>query len=296
VTEAEFDRIYAQVPQEQKQRFWQFRADHPYKEMDIDGPSWRYIACGKGDRTLLFLAGGFLKADMWFFPISTLEDTHRIIAPDAYALQGIFTMDRVCETICQMLDREEVEEATVIGISAGGGVAQILLQEFPERVEHAVLSHTGVVEGGADAEGRTKRILRLVRLMPLPVIRWILKRVTAGTAPTSSKWMAFHDAYMREATAQIDKAMVLRFFQSSLEARRSFAFRTGVMQSWSGQVLVLSSADDENSITSLAKHKTRYPKATTHVFEEGGHHTFMFFPEAYTRVLRMFLESAPGGR
>jgi pimeloyl-ACP methyl ester carboxylesterase len=291
-----FDRIYARVPLEQKQRLWHFRTDHPYKEIDVDGAPWRYIACGTGDRTLLFLPGGFLKADMWFFPISALEDTHRIIAPDAYALQGILAMDRVRGAICQMLDREGVEKVTVIGISAGGGVAQLLLQEYPERVERAVLSHTGVAEGNADAERRTERLLRLVRLMPLAVIRWVLKKATARTIPASSNWVAFHNAYMREAAAHIDKAMVVGFFQSSLETRRGFAFSTGVGRPWDGQVLLLSSADDEHSIASLTKHKTRYPTATTHVFEEGGHHTFMFFPESYTRTLRRFLQSTSGGQ
>ena len=53
---------------------------------------------------------------------------------------------------------------------------------------------------------------------------------------------------------------------------------------------MLGSRDDTAAFGSLGKLQARYPNATTHVFEEGGHHTFMFFPEAYTAALKTFLD------
>jgi hypothetical protein len=78
MTGSDFDEIYAQVPAEQKRLLWDFRAGHPYSELDVDGTPWRYIACGQGENVLLFLPGGFLKADMWFHPILALEKTYRV--------------------------------------------------------------------------------------------------------------------------------------------------------------------------------------------------------------------------
>ena len=120
--------LYRDVPAEQREQLLRFRATHPYHQLDVDGTTWRYLACGEGDRTLLFLPGAFLQADMWFKQILALETDHRIIAPDAYALQGIFDLERVCRTILESLDAEGIERATVVGLSAGGGVAQGLLQ------------------------------------------------------------------------------------------------------------------------------------------------------------------------
>ena len=50
----DLDRIYKDVPAEQKQMLLDFRASHPYKEMAIHGTAWRYLSCGQGEHALLF--------------------------------------------------------------------------------------------------------------------------------------------------------------------------------------------------------------------------------------------------
>jgi pimeloyl-ACP methyl ester carboxylesterase len=289
----DFDAIYAQVPDAQKQLLHEFRANHPYSELDVAGTLWRYIACGQGERALLFLPGGFLKADMWFHPILELEKDHRIVAPDSFTLQGVFAMDDVCSAIARVLDAERVERITIVGISAGGGVAQLFLQEYPERVEHLVLSHCGVIEGGGEAEDRVKRILWLVKIVPLFITRRILLMMrTTGNVPHTSEWVVFHNAYFREANAHIKKEMFVRFLQGSRETRRHFVHKPEVLEAWPGEVLILSSKDDEVTLRSLDELQARYPRAKTHLFEQGGHHTFLFFPKEYTAVLTRFLQKA----
>jgi len=117
---------------------------------------------------------------MWFNQILTLEEDYGIITPDAYTLPDVVDLDMVCDLLVRSLDAEGIERATVVGISAGGGVAQGLLQRHPERVEHVVLSHCDVLEHSAEGERTTRRILWLVRLLPMIVIRRVLKRMTAG--------------------------------------------------------------------------------------------------------------------
>ena len=285
-----FEALYAGVPAAQKRLLLDFRAGHAYSELDVNGARWRYIACGQGDEALLFLPGGFLRADMWFHPILALEKTYRIIAPDAFTLQRTFAMDDVYSAIVRILEAERVEKVTTVGLSAGGGVAQFLVQTHPERVERLVLSHCGVIEGRAEAQKSASRTLRLIKMLPLFVTRWVLMKRTAGNAPPSSEWVAFHNAYFREASSRIEKEMFVGFIQGSLDMRRSFVFKPETLETWPGEVLVLSSKDDPLSIHSLDELKARYPRARTHVFEEGGHHTFMFFPETFTAALKTFLD------
>ena len=286
---ASFDEIYENAPAEQKQLLQDFRANHPYKELDVGGTRWRYIACGQGDKALLFLPGGFLAADMYFHAVLALEETHRIIVPDSYTLQGTFNMDDVCRAIVHILDAEGVEKATVIGLSAGGGIAQYFIQEYPERVEHLVLSHCGIVERDAEAASKLKKMHSLVKILPLFVTRRIVLKMTAGHVPPSSKWVEFHNAYFREASSRINKTMFVRFLEGSMEVRGRFVFKPEVLESWAGETLILASKDDQAAFASLGKLQARYPRAKTHLFEEGGHHTFMFFPEAYTAVLKDFV-------
>jgi pimeloyl-ACP methyl ester carboxylesterase len=284
-------KTYQNVPPPQRTRLLTFRATHPYTQLATNGTPWRYIASGRGDRTLLFLPGAFLKADIWFNQILALETDHRIIAPDAYALQGLFDLDAVCDALVQTLDAAGIEKATVIGISAGGGVAQLLLQTHPDRVEHTVFSHCGVLEHSSEAERQTRRILWLVRILPLFVIRRILKKMTTGETPSSSQWIAFHEAYIQEAIRNVDKPTVVRFLRSGLETRRRFTFEPEILESWPGSILILSSQDDALSRPSIEKLQARYPRATTELLEDCGHHAVLFFPEAYTAALRQFLQT-----
>ena len=286
----DFDRIYKDVPAEQKQMLLDFRASHPYKEMAIHGTAWRYLSCGQGDKALLFVPGGFLAADMYFHTVLALEKTYLIIVPDSYTLQGTFNMDDVCRAIVHILEAEGVEKVTVIGLSAGGGIAQYFIQEHPERVEHLVLSHCGILERSAEAENKLKKMLTLVKILPLFVTRRILLKMTTGNVPPSSNWIALHNAYFREASFHIHKAMIVRFLQGAVETRRRFVSEPEVLESWPGETLILASRDDQVSVPSLEKLQARYPRARTHLFEEGGHHTFMFFPEAYTAALKGFLD------
>jgi aminoacrylate hydrolase len=288
--DSDFDQIYAEVPVEQRQLLQEFRASHPYKELDVDSTRWRYIACGQGDKALLFLPGGFLAADMYFHAVLALEETHRIIVPDSYTLQGTFDMDDVCHAIIHILDAEGVEKATVIGLSAGGGIAQYFIQEYPQRVEHLVLSHCGILERDPDAASKLKKMHSLVKILPLFVTRRILMRMTAGDVPLSSTWVEFHNAFFREASSRITRTMFVRFLEGSMEVRGHFMFRPQVLESWAGETLILASKDDQAAYASLGKLQARYPRAQTHLFEEGGHHTFMFFPEVYTAVLKEFVE------
>ena len=289
-----FDEIYARVPVEQREILREFRASHAYKDVDVAGTRWRYIACGQGDQALLFIPGGFLAADMWFHSILAFEKEYRIVVPDSYTLQGTFDIDEVCSALVCILDAEGINKATAIGLSAGGGVAQYFLQAHPERVEHEVFSHCGLIERDAEAEKALKRLLTLARLLPLWVIRRILLKRTAGNIPPTSTWINFHNAYFQEAGARLTKEMFLRFLQSGAQVRQRFAFKRDVVEAWPGQVLLLASRDDEMAIRSLDKLRAHYPRAGTHLFNEGGHHTFMLFPEAYTAALGVFLEEVKG--
>lgn len=285
-----FDELYIQVPAGQKRLLEDFRANHPYKAIDVQGVPWRYIACGQGDQALLFLPGGFLAADMWFHSILALEQDYRIVVPDSFTLQGVFSMDAVCRALICNLKAEGIEKATIIGLSAGGGVAQYFVQEHPEWVSHLALSHCGILESDVKAQDKLGRLLKLVRLLPLFVIRRVILRATTGQVPPSSDWVEFHHAFFREASARMDKDMVMRFLEEGLETRRSFIARPEVLDAWPGEVLILSSRDDDNTTASVNKLQRQFPRARTHLFEQGGHHTFLFFAEAYTNVLKTFLD------
>lgn len=279
------DSLQAQVAMLQR-----FRQTHPYKTADVGGARWRYLVVGRGEHALLFLPGAFLRADMWFYSILALEDRFRILAPDSFALQDEATGVDAAQASVRLMQAESIPKATAIGLSAGGGVAQMLVQAHPERVDHLVLSHCGVLESDPAVEARLRKFYTLARILPVTLVRTFLLRRTSGRIPASSRWRSFTETYFRQAASAIDKHVVLRFLGQGLQVRQGTRMRAGTPARWQGQVLLLSSKDDAITYPSLEKHQAHYPQARTHVFDEGGHHTFMLFPETYTAVLAGFLD------
>lgn len=284
-----FDQIYANVPDEQKKELIRFRATHPYKELKINASSWRYIACGKGSKTLLFLPGAFMKADLWFQTIMTFEKDYRIIALDDYSLEGIFVMRDICQAYVEILDHECIQKAIVIGVSGGAGVAQIFLQEYSQRVDHIVFSHCGIVK--PENVRRVQKQLKLIKYLPFPVLYRILSIISKNRreSPVNSEWVTFRNAYLREMGQLLNKNILLQFFEQAAIAHQEFQFDPIIVANFPGRILILSSKGDEWTHIQETELKKRYPNAETHIFREGGHHVILLFPKTYNSVLAKFL-------
>ena len=282
------DRIFSHVPQEQRLLFSRFHERHSTKAIEVDGKPWSYFSCGQGSTTLLFLAGAFLRADMWFYAIGELENQFRILAPDSNMLVGL-SPSAALEAIPRIMKEEGVSTVTVIGLSAGGGMAQLLLQRYPDLVDDVVLSHTGVLDARPGLEAQIRRLTRIVKLLPIALVQRVLAKRTSGTCTVTTPWRVFHDAYFHQSTVAVTKPMVLDFLRFSLSLRKNFSFEPTALRAWRGCTLIMTSKDDSVTFGSVEQLRERFPQSRVHVFESGGHHTFMLYPEAYTATLAEFL-------
>ena len=259
-----------------------FRAAHPYQRLDFEEWSWRYIHAGHGERVLLLLPGAFIGAEMWLHLVTALQERYRILAPDMPSKS--LTFAEMNAAFIKLLDSEGVNGAIVIGYSAGGGLAQVFTQSHPERVEGLILSHCTPLS--ADTARRVERLIRAVKLLPVSAIRAIFRR-RSKDYPSTSEWAEFTRAFFAERIATLDKSDLVRFFESGLETARALRFDP---RKWRGKTLLLSSKDDQTTFKRLGEMQVRYPAAQTHVFEQGGHHTLLLFPELYNSILANFLD------
>jgi pimeloyl-ACP methyl ester carboxylesterase len=285
---ASFDELYRDVPQAQKSQLQAFRSRHQLKPIETGGIEWSYLSCGTGTRSLLFLAGAFLPFDMWFYMIDEFEARYRVLAPDSNILAGLSAREAL-DALPRLMDQEQVETATVIGLSAGGGMAQMMLQEHADRVEDLILSHTGILESDPVTERRLERSIRLVRVLPNRLVRRVIQKRTGGEPPASSPWLQFHEAYFREQRSAINKRIVAEFLRNGLQLRREYRHEPEAYASWNGRILILGSEDDPVTTNGLEKLKSRFPQAAVRLLPEGGHHTFMLYPEEYAAALTGFL-------
>lgn len=259
-----------------------FRFTHPRHQMKFEDWSWQYICTGSGEQTLLLLPGAFIGAEMWLHLITTLEDRYRILAPDMPSKS--LTLAEMHAAFIKLLDSEKIDRVILIGYSAGSGLAQAFAQTHPERVEALILSHCTPLN--VETSHRVERLIRIMKLLPVHLIRAMFRR-RSKDYPPNSEWADFTRAFFAEKIASLNKADLIRFFQSGVEAARAFHFDP---QGWHGKTLLLSSKDDKTTFKRLEEMQTRYPAAQTYVFEQGGHHTLLLFPEIYNLTLTGLLE------
>ena len=271
-----------QIPAYQLALLRDFRATHPYHYLEFEDWSWQYIRAGSGERALLLLPGAFVGAEMWFHLIMALQDRYRLLAPDMPSKS--LTLEQVNAAFIKLLDTEGIGKATIVGYSAGGGLAQAFAQAHPERVEHLVLSHCTPLS--SETARRVERLIRIVRLLPMPLIRAIF-RGRSNDYPVTSEWMNFTRAFFAERIAALEKSSLIQFFESGVETAKTFKLAP---QERICPMLLLSSKDDATTFKRLNEMQSRYPTAQTHVFDEGGHHTLLLFPEIYNSTIANFID------
>ncbi|HJZ12846.1 MAG TPA: hypothetical protein VJ521_11885, partial [Acidobacteriota bacterium] len=105
-----------------------------------------------------------------------------------------------------------------------------------------------------------------------------------------SEWAGFTRAFFAERIATLQKDNLIQFIRSGVEAARAFQFDGQALQNWNGRILLMSSKDDMTTFPRLNEMQARYPTAQTQIFEQGGHHTLLLFPEIYNSSLANFLD------
>src|SRR3954447_10105307 len=129
------------------------------REHVVDGI--RYLEAGAGWPVVLIHAFP-LGPEMWTPQLARVPDGWRFIAPDLNGLAvnlppegGRTTMDDYARGIARLLDRLEIDNATIGGLSMGGYVTFALFRLAPERFTGVILADT---RPGADSpEGKAAR-------------------------------------------------------------------------------------------------------------------------------------------
>lgn len=120
MTNLNINPFFKDIPEEQRELFLDFHSNHPYSSITFNNRELRYISSGEGKKTLVFLHGALVRPDMWFYPITKLEDKFRIIAP-LFPPQMMGAQD-AADFVRSILKKENISKAVLIGYSYGGGV------------------------------------------------------------------------------------------------------------------------------------------------------------------------------
>ncbi len=282
-----FDKIYRNVPQDQREEFRKFRSTHPYTELAVGNVLWNYISCGKGKETLVLLPGGFRFAEEWFRLITALESEYKIISPTYPALP---TMADHMRGVAHILETEKADHVHVLGISFGGWLAQCFVRSYPDIVKTVMLSNTS---GHGPSAAQMRLALTLVPMYPDRAFRFGMKKgyLRLLTVPDSDR--EFWKAYIEEVTLNTTKNFILAQRKCFLDFTTNYTFSKDDLSDWPGRILILKS-DNDQAFNKSAREalESLYPAAQVHTFHNAGHMPLCNNPEEYVLVVRTFLKES----
>jgi pimeloyl-ACP methyl ester carboxylesterase len=272
----------------------------------VHGHRISFVRAGSGP-VLLLLHGIGNNCQTWAPVIDRLAETHTVIAPDLLGHgksdkpRGDYSVAAFANGVRDLLSVLDIERATVVGHSLGGGIALQFAYQFPERCERLVL----VSSGGLGPE-----LSASLRAATLPGAELVLTALTGISGPLRSGFSALDRLGQAAGLRRVrDLAEVGEtiFALKDVEARRAF-LRTlrGVVDSRGQAVSALDRLYLAQSLPMLVVWGSRdpivpalhaetvremVPGARVEVFEGAGHWAHLDDPDRFCDVLLHFLDS-----
>ncbi len=284
-----FEKIYAGIAPQRVQELIDFRNTHPYLSFQSNGTTWRYQQDGRGERAMLFLAGGIQYGEAWFRYINHFKDRCRVLAityPDEVQRMAdvIDALERLCEI-------ERLEALCVVGTSLGGLVDQLFVRRCPERISHLVIANT--THPDPQYAKRLQARLPLLPLIPTVLLRYLAqKRLAQYSNPSHRKTKGFYDAYLIEHSLyHTTRAWIANHYRLIIDFCTHVQFTPADLAAWSGKILLVESEDDLFPESTREALRALYPRAAVYRYGKGsGHSPAMDNEEEYRRMLEDFFE------
>jgi pimeloyl-ACP methyl ester carboxylesterase len=270
----------------------------------VHGHRRAFVRAGSGP-ALLLLHGIGNNCQTWAGVIQRLAENYTVFAPDLLGHgdsdkpRGDYSIAAYANGMRDLLSVLDVERATVVGHSLGGGIALQFAYQFPERCERLAL----VGSGGLGPE-----LSAGLRAATLPGAELVLTALTGVSGPLRLGFQAVDRIgqvsglhRLRDLAEAGDALLGLK----DVEARRAF-LRTlrGVVDAHGQAVTALDRLYLANSIPMLviwggndpivpALHaetvRTLVPTARVEVFERAGHWPHLDEPDRFCDVLLDFM-------
>ncbi|WP_235738939.1 alpha/beta fold hydrolase [Nocardioides alcanivorans] len=279
-------------------------SDFEVQYVDLHGYRRAYVKAGSGP-ALLLVHGLGCDHTTWAPVVEGLARNHTVIAPDLLG-HGLSDKPRADYSIAayangmrDLLSVLDIESATVVGHSLGGGVAMQFAYQFPERTERLVLVGAGGL--GPEVTPLLRAITlpgvqHLLAVGGLPGIRHLGAAALRGLGSTSLPGTrdlgeiativdSFADRGTRTAVRQVTRSVIDWRGQYVTMADRAYLVGDlPVCVVWGRDDLVLPVAHAE------VAHRL-VPSARVEVLPRSGHFPHRDHPERFVRLVQDFVAS-----
>ena len=270
----------------------------------VHGHKRAFVRAGDGP-ALLLLHGIGNNCRTWAKVIDRLAETHTVIAPDLLGHgdsdkpRGDYSLAAYANGMRDLLAVLDIEQATVVGHSLGGGIALQFAYQFPERCERLAL----VGSGGLGPE-----LSAGLRAATLPGAELVVTALAGVSGPLRTGLQGVEKVgraagwrRLGDLAQAVDALLALK----DVEARRAF-LRTlrGVVDGRGQSVSALDRLYLADSVPMLvvwgdrdpivpARHaetvRAVVPSARIEVFRDSGHWPHLDEPERFCDVLLDFI-------
>lgn len=134
-------------------------ADPDSRFTDINGLSVHYKMVGQGEPVFILLHGFAASVYSWREVMQPLADIGTVIAFDrpAFGLterplewdgENPYSPEFQVELVIELMDQLQINQAILVGNSAGGAIATLATLNYPQRVEALILVDAAIYNGG----------------------------------------------------------------------------------------------------------------------------------------------------
>jgi pimeloyl-ACP methyl ester carboxylesterase len=273
------------------------------EELDLHGHRVRFRIGGEGPAIVL-IHGITGSSATWDQVLPQLARDFTVLAPDLLGHgdsakpRGDYSLGAYASGIRDLMIALEIERASYVGHSLGGGVAMQLAYQFPERLDRLALVSSG---------GLGKEVHLMLRLVALPAAEYVLPLLVAE--PLRNAGEAVAAAFGRLGLrAGHDLEEIAAGFASlgDVDARQAFVHTARSIIDIEGQ---RASARDrlylaadvptlliwgERDRIIPAKHgraaQQEMPGSRLELFAEAGHFPYKTGPQRFVETLSQFME------
>lgn len=272
-----------------------FRETHPVKTVTYQKKPYRYLAGGESGPTVFLLPGGLGIGEPFFLHVLDLEPDCRVIAP---SYPDVSSLEDLAAGMHHIAQAEGADRYSLVGQSAGGLVAQVMVRRFPEQVDKVMLSHTSTVTTDTDEAEIAERVagmnkrLRMLRLIPFFVVkRQLMNSIDHIVETMRPDELYFWKGYFEYVFEQRTKRDQMAMMRTLIDFASNYRFSLHDLDDWPGEIMILDS-DADASIPDAERKQVRrlYPRAQLHTLEDAGHLAIVSERETYLRLMRGFLK------
>lgn len=238
---------------------------------------------------LVFLHGVGGAGRIWRPQEDHFASRHHVLAWDApgyggRALGTEVSFEAMAAQLAQDMNEAGMTSASIIGHSFGGMVAQQLVQDFPDRVKHLILSGTSPAFGRPDGDFQQKFIA--ARTKPLDegktmadVAAAVAPSLVGKSAPASAVELAI------DCMSQVPETT----YRAVIAALTQFDLRANLANIACPTLLIGGSEDNTAPPAMMERMAARIPGAEFTEMEGAGHLAPIEQPDRFNEIVEAFI-------